>query len=172
MSVFDPLLCRLGRHRPRLPGTWHRGYGFTTCERCGEDLVKSWVSDWTPPKKGYAVVWRTIADAAEELQSPAPSVAGLLADAPTERPAFEQQTSDSAATTSDEAPHVTERSPFDFGDFETPDPSVGEAERDGASATALNAGRPATSGTTLPGPLGAPDLPEVSPTSQHRNLSR
>ncbi|MEA3040396.1 MAG: hypothetical protein QOE79_2909, partial [Sphingomonadales bacterium] len=52
-----PLLCLLGRHKPRPLARWNHGYYFTSCERCGLDLVRTAFSGWHEPR-GYRVVWQ------------------------------------------------------------------------------------------------------------------
>jgi fused signal recognition particle receptor len=53
-----PLLCELGWHRADPLARWNAGYYFTTCERCGEDLVRTAYGGWRVPR-GYRVVWQS-----------------------------------------------------------------------------------------------------------------
>jgi hypothetical protein len=52
-----PLLCRLGTHRPEPGEVWNRGYWFTTCGRCGSDLVRTASGRWHVPE-GKKIVWK------------------------------------------------------------------------------------------------------------------
>lgn len=61
-SVTDaPLLCTLGWHRAGLMARWNAGTGFSVCERCGCDLVRTLFEKWHVPR-GCKVVWATAAD--------------------------------------------------------------------------------------------------------------
>lgn len=51
-----PLLCALGRHRARDLPRWNNGYYFSTCRRCGQDLVRTAFETWHVPR-GFKVVW-------------------------------------------------------------------------------------------------------------------
>lgn len=50
------LLCSLGRHQPGPLPRWNDGFYFTTCQRCGRDLVRTAFERWHLPD-GYRVVW-------------------------------------------------------------------------------------------------------------------
>ena len=53
------LLCRTGRHSRTLDQpVWNNGYWFSSCERCGCDLVRRGGGRWRAPPKGYKVVWK------------------------------------------------------------------------------------------------------------------
>jgi hypothetical protein len=52
-----PLLCELGWHRPDPLARWNAGYYFTTCGRCGRDLVRTAYGGWRVPK-GFKIVWQ------------------------------------------------------------------------------------------------------------------
>lgn len=53
------LLCRTGRHsRTSEPPVWNHGYWFSTCARCGCDLVRRGGGRWRAPPKGLKVVWK------------------------------------------------------------------------------------------------------------------
>ncbi|HEX5183954.1 MAG TPA: hypothetical protein VFW19_12495 [Allosphingosinicella sp.] len=53
------ILCRAGRHsRGAHAPVWNNGYWFSSCERCGCDLVRRGGGRWRAPPKGYKVVWR------------------------------------------------------------------------------------------------------------------
>ncbi len=53
-----PLLCELGWHRADPLARWNAGYYFTTCGRCGRDLVRTAYGGWRVPK-GFRIVWQT-----------------------------------------------------------------------------------------------------------------
>lgn len=55
-----PLLCDLGWHSPRPLARWNEGFYFTTCGRCGCDLVRTAYGRWGVPR-GYRVVWQAAA---------------------------------------------------------------------------------------------------------------
>jgi hypothetical protein len=57
------LACRLGWHRPELPGVWNGGYCFSRCRRCRHDLIRSFQGRWRVPR-GFRIVWKTPAEAA------------------------------------------------------------------------------------------------------------
>jgi hypothetical protein len=50
-------LCRLGLHSPGPDPVWNRGFWFTSCRRCGSDLVRTAAGKWHVPK-GRKVVWK------------------------------------------------------------------------------------------------------------------
>jgi hypothetical protein len=53
------LLCRAGRHsKPTDEPVWNNGYWFSSCRRCGCDLVRRGGGRWRVPPKGYQVVWK------------------------------------------------------------------------------------------------------------------
>lgn len=51
------LLCDLGFHRPSPDETWNKGWYFTTCSRCGADMIRTGSGKWRVPK-GRKVVWK------------------------------------------------------------------------------------------------------------------
>jgi hypothetical protein len=57
LETDKPFLCELGWHKPRPVARWNCGYYFTTCARCGEDLVRTAYGHWHVPH-GYRVVWQ------------------------------------------------------------------------------------------------------------------
>lgn len=57
LEIDMPFLCELGWHKPRPVARWNCGYYFTTCARCGEDLVRTAFGRWHVPH-GYRVVWQ------------------------------------------------------------------------------------------------------------------
>jgi hypothetical protein len=52
-----PLLCELGWHKADPLARWNAGYYFTTCARCGHDLVRTAYGGWRVPK-GFKIVWQ------------------------------------------------------------------------------------------------------------------
>lgn len=50
------VLCLLGWHRPRQMPRWNDGFYFSSCQRCGRDLVRTAFEDWHVPR-GQQVVW-------------------------------------------------------------------------------------------------------------------
>jgi hypothetical protein len=52
-----PLLCELGWHKADPLARWNAGYYFSTCGRCGRDLVRTAYGGWRVPK-GFKVVWQ------------------------------------------------------------------------------------------------------------------
>jgi hypothetical protein len=58
--------CRAGFHRPSAGSRSNAGYRFSTCERCGRDLVRAATGRWRVPR-GYRVVWKTRAEAASQI---------------------------------------------------------------------------------------------------------
>jgi hypothetical protein len=67
------ILCDLGRHRPAANARWNQGYGFTRCERCGRNLVRSLLGEWHVPKK-HRVVWRAPTPAPVPTAPPRPTL--------------------------------------------------------------------------------------------------
>ena len=51
------ILCSLGAHHPSPDETWNKGWYFTSCTRCGADLVRTGSGKWHVPK-GQKVVWK------------------------------------------------------------------------------------------------------------------
>ena len=52
------LICRLLDHRRALPVTHNHGLVFTTCRRCGTDLVRERGAPWRAVPPGFHVVWK------------------------------------------------------------------------------------------------------------------
>jgi hypothetical protein len=52
------LICRLLDHRRALPVTHNHGLVFTTCRRCGVDLVRERGALWRAVPRGFHVVWK------------------------------------------------------------------------------------------------------------------
>jgi hypothetical protein len=60
MSILSSpglILCRFGRHAPAPDPVWNRGYWFSSCARCGADLVRTAAGRWHVPK-GRKIVWK------------------------------------------------------------------------------------------------------------------
>ncbi|HEY1606826.1 MAG TPA: hypothetical protein VGF77_14640 [Allosphingosinicella sp.] len=55
MDIF----CRAGRHS-RTPDepVWNNGYWFSSCKRCGCDLVRRGGGRWRTAPNGFKVVWK------------------------------------------------------------------------------------------------------------------
>jgi len=51
------LLCKLGIHRADTPGIWNDGLFFSTCARCGAELIRRPDESWTRVPRNYEVVW-------------------------------------------------------------------------------------------------------------------
>jgi hypothetical protein len=60
------ILCLVGFHKPRAGARWNAGYGFSSCRRCGCDLVRPVNGLWRAPR-GYRVVWRSKAETASAI---------------------------------------------------------------------------------------------------------
>lgn len=53
------LSCRLGRHATHPSNVCNQGVYFSTCSRCGRDMIGSWIK-WRPIPRGKRIVWRTV----------------------------------------------------------------------------------------------------------------
>ena len=140
MKAFSSLLCRFGQHRPQSGARWNQGYGFTTCERCGCDLVRSMIDGWRVPL-GYRVVWRppepppaSVIEQhppVEPSLSPRSDLASAAAEVPTPKPspprsfipeASSRRHMTNRSLTAGKLPRSeSPRSPFDFSDFDRDD---------------------------------------------------
>lgn len=119
-SRLATLPCRLGLHKPVAPGRWNGGYCFTTCSRCGRDMVRSLFGEWHVPVD-FRVVWEAkpkdtiaapTAPSAAAMPSPAPPVpAQVVAPQMPARPPV------SAPSRKFKVDKPEPRSPFDFDDF-------------------------------------------------------
>lgn len=59
VSKLEPsVLCILGKHKPVSPVKENEGMGFSRCERCGTELVRTGTNAWKTVPKGSRVVWR------------------------------------------------------------------------------------------------------------------
>ncbi|MEC3947381.1 hypothetical protein [Sphingobium sp. HWE2-09] len=56
------MLCILGHHRADPAAAWNDGIGFSRCLGCNASLVQRPGAGWTRVPRGYAVVWRPVAD--------------------------------------------------------------------------------------------------------------
>lgn len=56
------MFCMGGYHRVDPAAAWNDGIGFSRCLRCGVELVQRPGARWTPVPRGYAVVWRPLAE--------------------------------------------------------------------------------------------------------------
>lgn len=68
--------CLVGRHTAASSEIWNQGFGFSTCECCGCDLVRSG-REWRTVPKGFRVTWKRVAPRQTEL-----CAAQLLFDMP------------------------------------------------------------------------------------------
>lgn len=50
------ILCSFGLHRPG-DEVWNKGWYFTSCTRCGADMVRTGSAKWRVPKD-RKVVWK------------------------------------------------------------------------------------------------------------------
>jgi hypothetical protein len=48
--MLSRLLCKVGLHRPVLPGEWNLGYCFSRCRYCESNMVRSVLGGWKNPK--------------------------------------------------------------------------------------------------------------------------
>ncbi|HEX8668192.1 MAG TPA: hypothetical protein VF727_07450 [Allosphingosinicella sp.] len=51
------ILCALAGHRAGDEGTYNSGYRFSSCRRCGRDMIRCG-DDWEPIPAGHRVVWK------------------------------------------------------------------------------------------------------------------
>ncbi len=56
------MFCILGYHRADPVAAWNGGIGFSRCLGCGVELVQRPGAGWTPVPRGYAVIWRPLAE--------------------------------------------------------------------------------------------------------------
>lgn len=77
---------------------WNAGYWFSSCRRCGCDLVRRGGGRWRAPPKGYKVVWKPRIEGqidwngliakrpAREAEAALPSLHAMNDDAPAPEP--------------------------------------------------------------------------------------
>lgn len=53
------LLCFVGRHAARPSKIWNQGLCFSSCRRCGCDMVRA-DKVWEPVRHGFRIVWRRV----------------------------------------------------------------------------------------------------------------
>lgn len=53
------LLCFAGKHAARTGETWNQGLYFSSCRRCGCDMVRA-DKVWEPVPLGFRIVWRLV----------------------------------------------------------------------------------------------------------------
>jgi hypothetical protein len=51
------LLCFGGKHAARTGETWNQGLYFSSCRRCGCDMIRA-DKTWEPVPLGFRIVWR------------------------------------------------------------------------------------------------------------------
>lgn len=95
------MLCRVGWHKALVNGTWNQGYCFTTCSRCGRDMVRSLFGEWLVPAD-FRVVWHAKEEAGN---SAAATAQGAVQPVASRDPTAEAG-----------------QSPFDFAEFDVPSP--------------------------------------------------
>ncbi len=61
-GAIERMFCMLGYHRADPAAAWNGGIGFSRCLGCGVELVQRPGAGWTPVPRGYAVIWRPLAD--------------------------------------------------------------------------------------------------------------
>lgn len=81
------ILCQAGFHKPNSQSRSNAGYAFTTCARCGADLVRRGTGRWRRPR-GFRIVWKSPAEAATDilLQTPAAALGKQSRYGPRELP--------------------------------------------------------------------------------------
>ena len=80
-----PLLCLFGRHQVDPAVCWNCGICFSSCLRCGRDLIRSGDDLWHIPK-GHRVVWRPLASSLLPLQPEAQRLVAPSAEVPVQTP--------------------------------------------------------------------------------------
>ncbi|WP_140867510.1 hypothetical protein [Sphingomonas oligophenolica] len=119
-SRLATLPCRLGFHKPVAPGMWNGGYCFTTCSRCGRDMVRSLFGEWHVPVD-FRVVWhaRPSEPLAERAAPPPPAMPQSAApvSARVVAPPMPARPPVSAPSRKAKMDKPEPRSPFDFDDF-------------------------------------------------------
>lgn len=53
------LLCFAGKHAARTGEIWNQGLYFSSCRRCGCDMVRA-DKVWEPVPHGFRIVWRLV----------------------------------------------------------------------------------------------------------------
>jgi hypothetical protein len=53
------LLCFAGKHAAHTGETWNQGLYFSSCRRCGCDMVRA-DRIWKPVPHGFKIVWRPV----------------------------------------------------------------------------------------------------------------
>ena len=51
--------CRILGHMPNGPGVYNEGLYFSRCDRCGVDLFRQKVGNWSPLPRQLRVKWDT-----------------------------------------------------------------------------------------------------------------
>ncbi len=60
-----PIACRSGNHSLPADPILNQGFAFARCTRCGRDLMRA-AGAWREPPKGFRIVWKDAAAAAED----------------------------------------------------------------------------------------------------------
>lgn len=74
------LLCSAGAHSPRPTNVQNRGLHFSSCRRCGRDMIRV-AGDWKCVPPGFRIVWKTRRQA-EPLIRELPMITALRTAAP------------------------------------------------------------------------------------------
>lgn len=111
-------------HVPIPGGQWNGGYCFTSCARCGRDMVRSAFGEWHVPQ-GFRVVWsaeppRDLAAAMQARDTAGRPVVAMSDGQPVPPPPVPAQpnTAGITPTVPKSVAGGAERSPFSFDDFD------------------------------------------------------
>lgn len=64
------IVCSVIGHKASSTSVWNRGHHFSTCTRCGADLVESEDDRWITPPAGYRIVRKQPERAPEAFATP------------------------------------------------------------------------------------------------------
>lgn len=118
-----PLLCELGWHKADPLARWNAGYYFSTCGRCGHDLVRTAYGGWRVPK-GFKVVWQ--AQPPESLTS----VELVPEDARRESPRAEEARREPDRQDQDQDQHELDEQELDRQELDRQEPAEQELDED------------------------------------------
>jgi hypothetical protein len=134
------LLCALGLHRPGGIPRWNDGFYFTTCSRCGSDLVRTAYQGWHVPS-GYRVVWSPIPPEERSevalVEQEVPPAEAAASPAPPEAQESELEAPAFTPPVEADVPPPAAEAPVDAEDIAPPSPDApaggGEAESEAAA---------------------------------------
>lgn len=63
------IVCSVIGHKASSTSVWNRGHHFSTCTRCGADLVESEDNRWITPPAGYRIVRKQLELAPEAFET-------------------------------------------------------------------------------------------------------